>query len=365
MTTELALEIDTTNFPRIDQSAAKLPTRLIRNAVFEAISDKLQDEVIAVCEELEQQGHCDNKFRAVIYPLPPDTDFDMHFLLLPPSCSNSLTLPEFQLDKDSPKGTPSAFAIVKTKYKDVIPPPLLKSIPTSRSHVVRTLLKKPARNHLRHNPMYAKSRKQFSAQRPLNINAAMLQACGTRKPYNNRCDNCTEGKGFWDSCVVASMGMEYDFGGACANCYYNSRGSSCSFFQRHQLDEPDQSDQLDPSDQPEERRIHAPEYVFTVTLYLVRKLSHTRLTDENSQQLAKPSSLNVPTRSYHIRTELLLGEWTLNITLTADEIFNLARTALQPHLSTISESEPQLPTTEAIFIAALVESKPKATEIFV
>ncbi|KAI4861327.1 hypothetical protein F4820DRAFT_433980 [Hypoxylon rubiginosum] len=244
------------DFPKHERSLAYESIVKVRYALTTRIADKTHKYILDKCTEppsyYNSAYHDCIAILALIYPLPPDTDLSLPLPLesiqqtIAPTTSttptsSNLTPPPNQSVPPAPapsatkqgttslKDTPSAFYVVQRTYRDKITPAMHSSIPQSKSLVTQSLLRLPARNTLRHNPKYASSRKGFKGSLQLNINAALLQASGTRKSHRAKCQNCTEGKGFWDSCVVASWDMEYDLQGACANCYYNGKAIRCTF----------------------------------------------------------------------------------------------------------------------------------------
>ncbi|KAI1134827.1 hypothetical protein F5Y05DRAFT_191826 [Hypoxylon sp. FL0543] len=245
MASSLRLAVETAGFPPIDSSADALPSRAVRAAVLSYIAAKIK-ALMAARHEMDLD-YTATKYRAIVYPLAPDTDFDFPSLptLIKPdahsfaksSWSNGSSVSTSQQDasispsfgaEKVPPGVPTALDVVKSQYD--IPSSIMTHMTTEKGYVMRCLAGRPARNIPQYNKMYASCRKEFNGDRPMNVKAALLQVSGTRKGHNARCQNCKDGKGLWDKCVVATLGTGYDFSGACANCYYNSKGKTCSFF---------------------------------------------------------------------------------------------------------------------------------------
>lgn len=59
--------------------------------------------------------------------------------------------------------------------------------------------------------------------------AAYVQRAGVRVLDEEKCTKCGKGDGPFDSCVFMITGKNPVFGGACANCAFQSGGSHCSF----------------------------------------------------------------------------------------------------------------------------------------
>jgi hypothetical protein len=59
--------------------------------------------------------------------------------------------------------------------------------------------------------------------------AAYVQQAGVRVPDEHKCTKCGKGDGPFETCVFMIAGKNPVFGGACANCAFQSGGSNCSF----------------------------------------------------------------------------------------------------------------------------------------
>lgn len=224
------------DFPSINPTEASIPVEpieCIRAGVLELVEAKLVEEVYGIITTMGLHPGNNNIYtavRAFIDPLPPETDFDVPSLLTLVGPSIPLSMLSKFHPQDPEENAPSIYEVFMAKYQDLVTPDLLTFLHQPKSFILRTLLRQPARNPLRHNHRYATARKEFNAQRRGNVHAALLQISGVCMSHNSRCQNCVDGRGFWDTCVVASRDVSYDFSGSCANCYYNGKGNSCTFF---------------------------------------------------------------------------------------------------------------------------------------
>ncbi|KAI1377494.1 hypothetical protein F4677DRAFT_38216 [Hypoxylon crocopeplum] len=379
-------------FPATDDNAAEVPIKYIRIAVVKHISEKLPEELNAFRRRLRPMDQYD-AVDAVIHPLPPDTDFDLPPLSTifdPISTSNSsprksyptssnldlqtpvsnssleglsstpsitaLRMPtsnsslgesspspsKFDISNGKHGSTATAYDAVKAKYGSSISTTVIQEIARSRKPGVRSLLHYPARTLLRHNSKPYKARKPFCGIRRGNILAALLQTSGTRIARNSRCDNCTDSRGFWDTCVVPSWNMEFKFSNSCANCYYNGKAATCSF-----------------SYAPSEH-LHATAcavYTFGVNITLYeRLLVKGKKPDGNHSgfQRIQPDKISNITEPHDYAFTAAFEEIKLDVLLTANELLGIVRDTLRPLLLASPGLEPKLPSIDSLLGAAIV-----------
>ncbi|KAK3381066.1 hypothetical protein B0H63DRAFT_474834 [Podospora didyma] len=80
-------------------------------------------------------------------------------------------------------------------------------------------------------------RRGFKVSKAQNLGSYLIQATGTILSGEDRCFKCSRGTGVYSECVVSdNPDVVYHSQGACGNCWYNRKGSSCSF---RQTDAPD------------------------------------------------------------------------------------------------------------------------------
>jgi hypothetical protein len=74
---------------------------------------------------------------------------------------------------------------------------------------------------------------RFNDVKPQNISAFLMQAAGDVVPWEEACERCTRQSGMLrEACVVVrDPDVQEVTGGACANCWYNRLGSTCTFRQ--------------------------------------------------------------------------------------------------------------------------------------
>ncbi|KAI0387603.1 hypothetical protein F5Y04DRAFT_8080 [Hypomontagnella monticulosa] len=219
-------------FPDIPSSPCSHIIDQIRSTIIDFLLQRLPDEIIKLRNQFPSE--CDStEIEVVLYSLPPDTEFDLPNLLniarsavVPTkesSPSESTASEWLGLDESNADNAPTALSALKTEYGDCIPDKL------KTTGVTQYLMKRPARNPLRPNTQFSHVRSPYSIIRLHSLHAGLLQASGLRQAHSRRCVDCVEGKGFWDSCVVATPDMPYDFMKACANCCYSGKPGRCSF----------------------------------------------------------------------------------------------------------------------------------------
>ncbi|KAK0710135.1 hypothetical protein B0T26DRAFT_433140 [Lasiosphaeria miniovina] len=70
----------------------------------------------------------------------------------------------------------------------------------------------------------------FNIDRSQNISSYFMHATGELLSSEQACRRCQRGSGRYAGCVVVKIPMILEStGGACANCWYNRQGSSCTF----------------------------------------------------------------------------------------------------------------------------------------
>ncbi|KAI1392558.1 uncharacterized protein F4822DRAFT_425762 [Hypoxylon trugodes] len=102
---------------------------------------------------------------------------------------------------------------------------------------IEALLDLPQRFFMAENPDRPKNKMftVFSPNRDLNIIAACVQVCGESRLNEKRCTTCAAGQGIWTQCMVERDIPDHPtrvLGGACACCYFDGKGKTCSFILR-------------------------------------------------------------------------------------------------------------------------------------
>ncbi|KAI1101988.1 hypothetical protein F4804DRAFT_334725 [Jackrogersella minutella] len=353
MSPSYSTHIRTSDFPDLSDSTYRKSARDVQHHVINALASKVLSGIDAIIQNMSEDSFQPSEFYAFIQPLPLGSEFEpprtvselstanvivpsLVFERSPlPAQSDNDSLPSSNMppntekSMDSSISIPSALEAVKARYGDDIPASSWKSISRARTRVVRYLIKQPARNSLRYNTTTVKCRKDFNGKRLSNINAALLQVSGQCKRPNSRCSKCLDGKGPWDSCVVPPPGLDNAFAGACANCSYNNRAASCSFYRSRTIPERATTSEELPT---EYSRYPAPDYTFKVRLEITRKFSSSQ------NQLV----------------DIQMQDEYMYIILTADQLWSLAKTALHYISSELSSQ-----TMKSILLEALVEQPPK------
>ncbi|KAI1772138.1 hypothetical protein F4818DRAFT_189234 [Hypoxylon cercidicola] len=225
------------NFHCIDGDELAL---VVRNNIVILIIDCLDNKIFHLLSKSEAKHKV---ITATIHPLPSTTRFSTIENNDPPSQltsprsnrspspdndTNATNNPPLRIPLPSSRNhfthdtikKSSTWATARAKYKH-----LPAQLPTKNN--VRKLALSPAQNIIRDNPRFQQQRKTINLKRSCNIKALLIQIAGVAQ--ERKCTSCEERKGPWDLCVTTPF--ENSVFRACANCTYNSRSSSCTFYQ--------------------------------------------------------------------------------------------------------------------------------------
>lgn len=218
---------------------------IIRWYVFERILDHLEAKLHSKLENtLFLSKYSLRTIIATIHPLPSTTRFTSISIPtrsdLPPTQKDvaieheheheheqeQTFLPPLSSIHPKPTNPYSSWEAVRSIFKE-----LPAELPT-KNHI-RKIAVLPARNPLRPNPHNLHFRKggQYNLSRPSNLKAALLQVAGQSQHRGKQCKNCQEGKGPWELCVSSPPALD-DIHGACANCSYNGKSTTCNFYKQ-------------------------------------------------------------------------------------------------------------------------------------